>query len=138
MATSYRLPGGKDPLAVFLGQKLRVMRTARKMTVVEAAAAIGIHPSTYATYEQGTAMMSCRRLYEAASVLEIPVGYFFDGLPDFKDLDKPFEMAHEHFDYLTAQGREAWILMRSILAIQDDTLKHQLIGLVHRLVTNNN
>ncbi|MCI3135388.1 helix-turn-helix transcriptional regulator [Phenylobacterium aquaticum] len=51
------------------------------MTQAGLAQALGVTFQQIQKYERGANRVSASKLFEAAQVLGVPIGYFFDGLP---------------------------------------------------------
>jgi transcriptional regulator with XRE-family HTH domain len=63
-----------------LGQRLRRRRLLLGMTQIQLGAAIGVRFQQIQKYEWGTNKMSAARIWELAQALDVPVGYFYEGL----------------------------------------------------------
>ena len=66
---------------VHLGRKLFVRRRILGMTQKRLAAACGVRFQQIQKYECGANRMSALRLWQLAQALEVPMTYFFEGLP---------------------------------------------------------
>ncbi len=74
--------GIPSPVDVHAGARLRVRRTLRGMTQRSLGDAIGLTFQQVQKYECGKDRMTSSRLYDLARVLDVPVQYFFDDMPD--------------------------------------------------------
>lgn len=63
-----------------VGQKIRERRTMLGLTQQQLAEKLGITYQQAHKYERGINRVSAGRLYELASVLNVDVGFFFEGL----------------------------------------------------------
>jgi transcriptional regulator with XRE-family HTH domain len=65
-----------------LGKRLRRRRRLLGLTQQQLAAAVGIRFQQVQKYECGSNRISASRLWQLAAALEVPVGYFYDGLDE--------------------------------------------------------
>jgi transcriptional regulator with XRE-family HTH domain len=63
-----------------LGKRLRRRRRLLGLTQIQLADAVGVRFQQIQKYECGDNRMSASRLWKLAEALEVPVGYFYDGL----------------------------------------------------------
>lgn len=66
----------------YVGTRLRERRIMLGLTQQELAARLDITYQQQHKYEQGINRISAARLYEAAQILGVPVGHFFEGFGD--------------------------------------------------------
>lgn len=66
-----------DPVDLHIGEMLKRTRTARGLTGIELAQAIGISNQVLSLYENGHAGITLPRLWSAAQVLGVPIETFF-------------------------------------------------------------
>ena len=69
-----------DEIDIHLGRRLRRRRRLLGLTQQELAHACGVRFQQIQKYECGANRISAARLWQLAEALEVPVGYFFDGL----------------------------------------------------------
>lgn len=72
---------GND-IDVYLGKRLRRRRRLLGLTQQQLAGAVGVRFQQIQKYECGANRISAARLWQLSEALEIPVGYFYDGLSD--------------------------------------------------------
>jgi len=70
---------GND-IDLHLGKRLRRRRRLLGLTQQQLAAVVGVRFQQIQKYECGANRISAARLWSLASALEVPVGYFYDGL----------------------------------------------------------
>jgi transcriptional regulator with XRE-family HTH domain len=73
---------GPDPIDVHVGLRVRLRRKALGYSQERLAEALDLTFQQVQKYERGANRISASTLYRIAQVLEVPVGYFFDGLYD--------------------------------------------------------
>jgi len=70
-----------DEIDIHLGRRLRRRRRLLGLTQEQIACACGVRFQQIQKYECGANRMSAARLWRLSQALEVPVAYFFDGLP---------------------------------------------------------
>lgn len=71
----------RHPTDLHVGVRLRMRRTQLRMTQSKLAEALGVTFQQVQKYERGANRISASKLLEAAHVMGVPIGYFFEGLP---------------------------------------------------------
>ncbi len=77
---------GND-IDLHLGKRLRRRRRLLGLTQQQLAGACGVRFQQIQKYECGANRISAARLWQLSEALEVPVGYFYDGLGDLSRLD---------------------------------------------------
>ena len=72
---------GND-IDVYLGKRLRRRRRLLGLTQQQLAGACGVRFQQIQKYECGANRISAARLWQLSEALEVPVGYFYDGLSE--------------------------------------------------------
>jgi transcriptional regulator with XRE-family HTH domain len=72
---------GND-IDLHLGKRLRRRRRLLGLTQQQLAATVGVRFQQIQKYECGANRISAARLWRLSEALEVPVGYFYDGLMD--------------------------------------------------------
>jgi transcriptional regulator with XRE-family HTH domain len=70
-----------DEIDVHLGRRLRRRRRLLGLTQQQLAGSCGVRFQQIQKYECGANRISASRLWQLSEALQVPVGYFFDGLP---------------------------------------------------------
>ncbi|MDB5431442.1 MAG: Cro/Cl family transcriptional regulator [Caulobacter sp.] len=73
---------GNDSIDVHLGKRLRRRRRLLGLTQQQLAGSVGVRFQQIQKYECGANRISAARLWQLSEALEVPVGYFYDGLSD--------------------------------------------------------
>ena len=71
-----------DSIDVHLGKRLRRRRRLLGLTQQQLAGACGVRFQQIQKYECGANRISAARLWQLSEALEVPVGYFYDGLTE--------------------------------------------------------
>jgi len=74
--------GRPRPVDVHVGSRVRLRRTMLGMSQEKLGQAIGLTFQQVQKYERGTNRIGASRLYELSKVLDVPVSFFFDDMPD--------------------------------------------------------
>ncbi|MFN3513052.1 MAG: helix-turn-helix domain-containing protein [Phenylobacterium sp.] len=74
-------PMGND-IDVHLGKRLRRRRRLLGLTQQQLAGACGVRFQQIQKYECGANRISAARLWQLSEALDVPVGYFYDGLSE--------------------------------------------------------
>lgn len=74
-----------NDIDLHLGRRLRRRRRLLGLTQQQLASAVGIRFQQIQKYECGANRISAARLWQLAEALEIPIGYFYDGLSDIQN-----------------------------------------------------
>ena len=72
----------ENNIDVHLGKRLRRRRRLLGLTQQQLAGACGVRFQQIQKYECGANRISAARLWQLSEALEVPVGYFYDGLSD--------------------------------------------------------
>jgi transcriptional regulator with XRE-family HTH domain len=73
----------------YVGARIRERRTMLGYTQQQLADMIGVTYQQAHKYERGINRVSAGRLFEIAEVLDVPVGYFYDGLGAKSEKEAP-------------------------------------------------
>ena len=71
-----------DDTDLHLGRRLRRRRRLLGLTQQQLAGAVGIRFQQIQKYECGANRISAARLWQLSEALEVPIGYFYDGLSE--------------------------------------------------------
>jgi transcriptional regulator with XRE-family HTH domain len=85
-------PVGND-IDLHLGRRLRRRRRMLGLTQQQLASVVGVRFQQIQKYECGANRISAARLWRIAAALEVPVGYFYDGLAEGPRCDASGEQA---------------------------------------------
>jgi transcriptional regulator with XRE-family HTH domain len=77
-----RKPKAKDPIDAHVGSRLRIRRIALRMSQETLGGRLGLTFQQVQKYEKGTNRIGASRLQQIATIVQVPVAHFFEGLPD--------------------------------------------------------
>jgi transcriptional regulator with XRE-family HTH domain len=89
-----RAGDGPHPVDVHVGQRLRLRRVLLGLSQQRLGECLGVSFQQVQKYEKGTNRVAASRLHEFAQVMDVPVGFFFEGLPAFSG-KVPTEVRHD-------------------------------------------
>jgi len=75
----------QDPIDVFVGQRLRMLRALQGLSQTALAKELGITFQQLQKYETGANRISAGRLWQAAKIFGVPPSHFFQGLGQDND-----------------------------------------------------
>lgn len=124
------------PVDEHVGKKLRDRRTRLGISQEALAKTSGITFQQVQKYERATNRISVSRIYEFASVLRVPVSYFFEGLIG----DNDYQLAEDTADF-THEDRPSEHEVREIVEafqkIEDPTMRQSVRNLVLGIANGN-
>jgi transcriptional regulator with XRE-family HTH domain len=80
--TRRRVPGVSDPVDVHVGSRVRLRRTLLGLSQERLGEAVGLTFQQIQKYERGANRIGASRMYDLAHVLDVPVAFFFEDMPD--------------------------------------------------------
>lgn len=117
----------KNPVDLYIGQRVRHRRWLLGMTQQQLAQSVGIRFQQIQKYESGANRISASRLWDLARALEMPVSFFFDGLASGKD-----QAAGNGADDGLLQNKETMDLIRAYYGL-DEGPRRRLLDLAKAL-----
>ena len=115
---------------VHIGRRLREARLARGLSQGALGKKLGVTFQQVQKYESGANRIGGSRLWDISGILDVPVGYFFEGLPATGSTGG----SREPEPPLTRRSLE---LAKEIDGIQDETIKMQFLRLVRAITKSN-
>ena len=122
-----------NPIDIHVGKHVRLRRTLLGMSQEKLGKAINLTFQQVQKYERGTNRIGSSRLYQLSQVLDIPVSYFFDGLPsEFSGLKAPglADVKIAPFEGDPLVKRETLELVRAYYRITDPSVRKRVFELV--------
>jgi transcriptional regulator with XRE-family HTH domain len=129
--------GGPNPVDVHVGARVRLRRTLLGMSQEKLAKAVSLTFQQIQKYERGSNRIGASRLFQFAQVLDVPVSFFYDDMPDDVDGAKvPVPGAPlngEAFEQDQLARRETLELVRAYYRIADPTVRRRVFELTKTL-----
>lgn len=127
-----------NPIDAHVGARVRLRRMLVGMSQERLGELLGVTFQQVQKYEKGANRIGASRLYEVSRILEVPVQFFFDDLPE--DGDRPVARPHgfsdsagEPFVMDFVSSSEGLALNRAYFSIQDGKVRRSLLDLVRNL-----
>lgn len=73
---------GPNPVDIHIGGRIRLRRMLMGLSQSELGQVLGLSFQQVQKYERGANRVSASTLFRLASRLDVPIAFFFDGLPD--------------------------------------------------------
>ncbi len=122
-----------NPIDIHVGKRVRLRRTLLGMSQEKLGKAVNLTFQQVQKYERGTNRIGSSRLYQLSQVLDIPVSYFFDGLPsEFSGLKAPglADVKITSFEGDPLVKRETLELVRAYYRITNPSVRKRVFELV--------
>lgn len=134
---SGRRGDGPHPIDIHVGSRVRLRRTLLGLSQEKLGSALGLTFQQVQKYERGANRIGASRLYHLASVLDVPVSYFFEDAPDgFEPDNRPDGFAETEQTRLESDPmarRETLELVRCYYRIEDGEVRRRLFSLIKAL-----
>ena len=123
-----------DPIDVEVGGKIKAQRRLAGMSQDTLAARLGVTFQQIQKYEKGTNRVGASRLQHIATVLKVPVSFFFEDAPGTPEEAAGFAETPSHsyvVDFLSST--EGLSLNKSFVRIKDARVRRRIVDLVQTL-----
>ena len=134
---------GPNPIDVHVGGRVRLRRLYMDMSQSSLARAIGLTFQQIQKYERGLNRISASRLFDLSRVLEVPVSFFFDDMPEGLAESGPRGAAGTGPATGMSAGlgdplaeRETVDLVRAYYAIEDRTVRRRVYEITKALAAH--
>lgn len=121
-----KLPSGIDRV---VGQRVRWRRRELKLTQERLGELLNLTFQQVQKYEKGVNRVSAGRLFEIASVLGVPITYFYEGAADFVDHENA-QLAEDDAAHAPFMNSETLELIAAFQKIEDISLRKSLLNTV--------
>lgn len=127
-----------DPIDVHVGSRVRLRRTLLGMSQEKLGDALGLTFQQIQKYERGANRIGSSRLFKLSQILDVPVSFFFDDMPDeVEKVDKGFsESPAEPFEADKLSRRETLELVRAYYRITEPRVRKRMFELVKSIAQN--
>jgi transcriptional regulator with XRE-family HTH domain len=130
-----------SPIDVHVGGRVRLRRTLMGMSQERLGEALGLTFQQVQKYERGVNRIGASRLFDLARVLDVPIGFFFDDMPDgvggstglSRRVAGGFADAQDGFEDDTLHRRETLELVRAYYRITDPAVRKRVFDLIKSL-----
>ena len=130
-----------SPIDVHVGTRVRLRRTLLGMSQEKLGEALGLTFQQVQKYERGVNRIGASRLFDLARVLDVPISFFFDDMPDALGGGSAggarrtlgFAEHQEGFEDDTLHRRETLELVRAYYRITDPAVRKRVFDLIKSL-----
>ena len=133
MAVRLSLPRKKapNPIDQHVGSRVRMRRLMLAMSQEKLGDALGLTFQQVQKYENGTNRIGASRLQQISHILQVPVGFFFEGLPIGGELS----MAQIDDFVPDSEGLR---LISAFMRIDNAALRRRIVMLVQEIAGDDN
>ena len=131
--------GRPSPIDVHVGSRIRLRRTLLGMSQERLGEALGLTFQQVQKYERGVNRVGASRLFDLSRVLDVPISFFFDDMPDnltnsfggqLNRRPGGFPEGQEGFGDDTLNRRETLELVRAYYRITDPAVRKRVFELI--------
>lgn len=121
-----------NPIDAYVGGRIRLRRNMVSMSQEKLGESLGITFQQIQKYEKGTNRVGASRLQAIASILSVPVSFFFEGGPGsgIEGAGGFSESSDQDSIMAFGSSTEGLQLARAFLKIRDPKLRRRVIDLV--------
>jgi len=131
-----------NPIDVHVGSRIRLRRTLLGMSQERLGEALGLTFQQVQKYERGVNRVGASRLYDLSRVLDVPISFFYDDMPESLGGQGPTRAARlaglsdsqDPFGDDTLNRRETLELVRAYYRITDPGVRKRVFELIKSLV----
>jgi transcriptional regulator with XRE-family HTH domain len=131
-----------SPIDSHVGSRVRLRRTLLGMSQEKLGEALGLTFQQVQKYERGVNRIGASRLFDLARVLDVPISFFFDDMPDAlggtsgqsaRRASFGFAETQEGFEDDTLHRRETLELVRAYYRITEPSVRKRVFDLIKSL-----
>ena len=123
-----------NPIDRHVGTRVRMRRMMLGMSQTALGDALGITFQQVQKYEKGTNRISASRLQQACDILQVPIAFFFEGLPIAPAVTGSIEaqLSTDQFTDFMAT-RDGLALAKAFMRIGNVQLRRRILHLVEEI-----
>jgi transcriptional regulator with XRE-family HTH domain len=118
---------------VHVGRRMRMRRLMLQMSQEAFATKLGVTFQQVQKYEKGVNRVSASRLQQACNVLQVPVQFFFEGLPKTETGAKGREETSYALISDLLSSPEGIALAKGFMQIEDRVVRRHIVKLVTQI-----
>jgi transcriptional regulator with XRE-family HTH domain len=119
------------PVDRHIGSRVRTRRVTLGMSQEKLADALGLTFQQVQKYEKGTNRIGASRLLHIASILDVSIEFFFEGLPELRCGDSTGDSVMAEFMTIPESDQ----LVRGFLRLKDGEARKRVVDLVDWLAS---
>jgi len=123
-----------DPVDRHVGARIRMRRLMLKISQTQLGDALGLSFQQLQKYEKGTNRVGASRLQHIASILQVPVSFFFEEIPITRG--KPAQISDAPSPELVtafASSTDGLKLIRAFASITNTALRRCIVQMVENI-----
>ena len=117
-----------NPIDIHVGARIRYQRIYSDMSQTAVADALDLSFQQFQKYERGANRVSASKLFLISNILNVPVSFFFDGMPEEIAGRRNTGAGLSELDVFNTQDAED--VTRAYYAIEDREVRRSLIQMV--------
>ena len=124
-----------SPIDVHVGSRVRMRRNILGCSQEKLGSSLGITFQQIQKYERGANRIGSSRLYTISKILDVPVSYFFDNMPDeiTDNICKKINDNEQSPTIDDMSSKETLNLLRNYYGIEDEEIRKSIFALVKSL-----
>ena len=131
--------GRPSPIDIHVGSRIRLRRTLLGMSQERLGEALGLTFQQVQKYERGVNRVGASRLFDLSRVLDVPISFFFDDMPDslaasyggqVSRRTTGFSEMQDGFTDDALNRRETLELVRAYYRITDPAVRKRVFDLI--------
>lgn len=124
-----------NPVDIHVGSRVRLRRMLVGLSQEKLGDSMGLTFQQIQKYEKGVNRIGASRLFKLSEVLEVPVQFFFEGMPSIGRSANPgmAEPNTDAFLYEFLNTRDGLELNRAFIKVGDANVRRSVIDLVRSL-----
>lgn len=128
--------GRSNSIDAHVGTRVRMRRTLLGLSQEKLGEALGLTFQQVQKYERGANRISASRLFQIGRVLDVPVSFFYDEMPDEVAREAPHPVlpgrseGQDRFEHDPLVKRETLELVRAYYRIADPRVRRRAFDLI--------
>ncbi|MEE9272791.1 MAG: helix-turn-helix transcriptional regulator [Robiginitomaculum sp.] len=130
---SQHAPRSPNPVDIHVGTRVRLRRLLLKMSQEKLGNALGVTFQQVQKYERGSNRVGASRLWKMAQVMEVPVGFFYEGLGENAPSAEFAEGDQTPIVYDFINSTDGVSLAMAVSKIKNKAIRRQILELARSL-----
>lgn len=126
-------PRSPNPIDIHVGTRVRLRRQVMKMSQEKLGDQLGVTFQQVQKYERGANRVGASRLWKMSQVMEVPVGFFFDGLGEVGAVTEFAEDDQLPIVYDFINSTDGVNLAKAVSQIKNKAVRRQILELARSL-----
>ena len=126
-------PRSPNPIDIHVGTRVRLRRQVMKMSQEKLGDQHGVTFQQVQKYERGANRVGASRLWKMSQVMEVPVGFFFDGLGEVGAVTEFAEDDQLPIVYDFINSTDGVNLAKAVSQIKNKAVRRQILELARSL-----